>query len=43
MTSFLERFDRPRHVTKLWRYYLRRSVRSGAVPEGWAEQGDRMA
>ena len=38
MSSFLERFDRPRHVTKLWRYYLGRCVRSGAVPEGWAER-----
>ncbi len=38
MSSFLERFDRPRHVAKLRRYYLGRCVRSGAVPEGWAEQ-----
>ncbi len=42
MSSFLERFDRPRHVAKLWRYYLGRCVRSGAVPEGWAEQADGM-
>ncbi len=38
MNSFLERYDRPRHVTKLWRYYLGRCVRSGAVSQTWAEQ-----
>ena len=38
MNSFLESFNRPRHVTKLWRYYLGRCVRSGAVSQAWAEQ-----
>ena len=37
MDSFLERFDRPRHVDKLWRYYVGRSLRDGAMPEAWAE------
>lgn len=36
MTDFLDRFDRPRHIAKLWDYYLGRARRSGAVPEGWA-------
>ena len=38
MSSFLARFDRPRHVRKLWRYYIGRSIRSGEVSEAWAEQ-----
>ncbi len=38
MSSFLQRFDRPRHVAKLWRYYLGHCVRSGAVSHAWAEQ-----
>ncbi len=36
MASFLERFDRPRHIAKLWRYYVGRSLRDGAMPDGWA-------
>ncbi len=43
MSSFLERFDRPRHVAKLWRYYLGRCVRSGAVPADWAEEAGAPA
>ena len=35
MSSFLERFDRPRHIAKLWRYYVGRSLRDGAMPEDW--------
>jgi ribulose-5-phosphate 4-epimerase/fuculose-1-phosphate aldolase len=38
MASFLERFDRPRHVRKLWRYYVGRGVTSGAISQAWAEQ-----
>ena len=36
MDSFLERFRRPRHVRKLWDYYMGRGITSGAVPEEWA-------
>ena len=36
MESFLARFRRPRHVRKLWNYYMGRGIEAGMVPSDWA-------
>ena len=35
MADFLERFDRQRHVEKLWRYYRARGASEGLIPAQW--------
>lgn len=35
LRSFAERFDRDKHVGKLWKYYVGRAAEAGAVPAAW--------
>ncbi len=35
MAGFLERFRRPRHIRKLWAYYVGRAVAAGLIPAAW--------
>lgn len=35
IAGFLRDFDRPRHIAKLWAYYVGRGRRGGRVPGGW--------
>jgi L-ribulose-5-phosphate 4-epimerase len=35
MTAFMDRFNRPAHVEKLWKYYLGRGVDEGKIPNTW--------
>ncbi len=35
MTAFAERFDRDRHVAKLWAYFVARGLDSGVLPAEW--------
>lgn len=37
MEAFISRFRRPRHIRKLWNYYLGRGIDSGALPGAWAD------
>ena len=37
MGVFLERFRRPRHIRKLWNYYVGRGVEAGLLPREWLE------
>ncbi len=35
MASFRDDFDRPRHVKKLWSYYVGKGNAAGVIPESW--------
>jgi L-ribulose-5-phosphate 4-epimerase len=35
MESFRDDFDRPRHVSKLWSYYIGKGNDAGVIPDSW--------
>lgn len=35
LESFAVRFNRPKHIAKLWKYYVGRGIDAGSVPDAW--------